>query len=158
MQTYEESYVGQIRRLAGKRKLIMTGARGVVRDPQGRILLIRRRDNGRWAMPAGSQELGESILDCLKREVKEETGLDVLSATPIAIYSNLSIVTAYGDPYQLLLVEFLVDEWSGSLVTETDETVDACFFHIDAPPKELADHYDEVLEDLRNYDGRLILK
>ena len=158
MQTYEESYVGQIRRLAGKRKLIMTGARGVVRDPQGRILLIRRRDNGRWAMPAGSQELGESILDCLKREVKEETGLDVLSATPIAIYSNLSIVTAYDDPYQLLLVEFLVDEWSASPVTATDETVAACFFHMDAPPKELADHYDEVLEDLRSYDGQLILK
>jgi len=158
MQKYEESYVGQIRKLAGKRKLIMTGARGVVRDNEGRVLFIRRRDNDQWGMPAGSQELGESILDCLKREVKEETGLDVLAATPIAIYSNLSIVTAYGDPYQLLMVEFLVDEWSGSLVTETDETVDARFLGPDELPDELPGHCNDALEDLRRYEGRLILK
>ena len=67
-------------------------------------------------------------MDCLKREVKEESGLVVISATPMSIYSQRSIVTAYGDPYHLFQVQFLVDEWSGELVTETDETVDARFF------------------------------
>jgi 8-oxo-dGTP pyrophosphatase MutT (NUDIX family) len=158
MPSYEESYLSQVRKLIDKQELIITAARAVIRDQEGRILFIRRRDNGLWAMPAGSQELGESILDCLKREVKEESGLDVILATPMAIYSQVSIVTASGDPYQLFLVQFLVDEWSGELVTETDETVDARFLDLDELPENIPDSYHEVLKDLQEYDGSLILK
>ena len=158
MSSYEESYLGQIRRLVGKREIIITAARAVIRDQEGRILFIRRRDNGLWAMPAGSQELGESIFDCLKREVKEEVGLEVISATPMVVYSQLPIVTTYGDPYQLFLIQFLVDEWSGELVTETDETVDARFFNFDELPEEMPDFYRQVLRDLQKYDGNLIVK
>ena len=158
MSDYEQSYPGQVRKLVGKQEIIITGARAVIRDQHGRVLFIRRRDNGLWSLPAGSQELGESILDCLGREVKEETGLKVISATPMAIYSQLSVVTAYDDPCQLFLVQFLVDEWSGALVKETDETVDACFFSLREPPQKIPDFYREVLEDLQRYDGNLILK
>ena len=163
MPNYEKSYLGQIRPLIGKRSLIITAARAVIRDQRDRILFIRRRDNGLWAMPAGCQELDESISDCLRREVKEETGLDVISATPIAIYSQLPIVTVYGDPYQLFLVQFLVGEWSGTLVTETDETVDARFFGLDELPAEMPDFYRQALQDLQAYDlqaydGNLILR
>ncbi len=158
MPSYEESYLSQVRKLIDKQELIITAARAVIRDQEGRILFIRRRDNGLWAMPAGGQELGESILDCLKREVKEESGLDVILATPMAIYSQVSIVTASGDPYQLFLVQFLVDEWSGELVTETDETVDARFLDLDELPENIPDSYHEVLKDLQEYDGSLILK
>ncbi|MBN1665644.1 MAG: NUDIX domain-containing protein [Anaerolineales bacterium] len=156
--SYEESYLGQVRKLVGKRKIIVTAARAAIRDPEGRILFIRRSDNGLWAMPAGSQELDESILDCLKREVWEETGLQVISAIPMAIYSRLPIVTVYGDPYHLFLVQFLVDEWCGELVTETDETVDARFFALDEIPAEISPAYHEALQDLREYAGALILK
>ncbi len=85
---FEESYLGQLRKLVGSRTLISPGARAIIRDEQGRLLLIRRSDNGAWGMPAGSMELHESILDCLKREVWEETGLEVLQATPIALYTE----------------------------------------------------------------------
>ena len=158
MSSYEESYLGRTRKLIGKEKIIVTGARAVIRDQDNRILFIRRRDNGLWAMPAGSQELGESILDCLKREVREESGLNVISATPIAIYSNLSIVTAYGDPYQLFLVQFLVDEWSGELIAETDETIDARFFSPDELPGNIPDYYHKSLTDIQNYDGTFIIE
>lgn len=158
MPSYEESYLSQVRKLIDKQELIITAARAVIRDQEGRILFIRRRDNGLWAMPAGGQELGESILDCLKREVKEESGLDVILATPMAIYSQVSIVTASGDPYQLFLVQFLVDKWSGELVTETNETVDARFLDLDELPENIPDSYHEVLKDLQEYDGSLILK
>ena len=59
MPDFEESYLGQVRKLVGNKKIIVTGARAVVQDPEGRILLIRRRDNRKWAMPAGAQELDE---------------------------------------------------------------------------------------------------
>lgn len=67
-------------------------------------------------------------------------------------------MTAYGDPYQVFVTQFLVDEWSGVLVTETDETVDARFFSLDELPVEIPDFYREALEDLQNYDGVFILK
>src|SRR5581483_5594364 len=87
-RSFEESYQGQLRKLVGSRTLISPGARAIIRDEQGYILLIRRSDNSTWGMPAGSLELHESILDCLKREVWEETGLQVLQATPIALYTE----------------------------------------------------------------------
>jgi ADP-ribose pyrophosphatase YjhB (NUDIX family) len=46
-------------------------------DREGRILLIRRRDNGLWAMPGGAFEVGETPAEGACREVREETGIDV---------------------------------------------------------------------------------
>ena len=156
---YEQSYLGQLRKLVGKRKLLVITARAIIRDQAGRLLLVRRRDNGAWVMPAGTMELDESILDCLTREVREETGLTVVSAVPMAIYSEprFSFVTAYGDPYQPLSIVFVVDQWEGELLVETDETADARFFHLDELP-DVPARYLETLEDLRRYDGRVIVK
>ncbi|MFC1879458.1 NUDIX domain-containing protein [Chloroflexota bacterium] len=158
MSDYKDSYLSQLRKLVGDKKVIITSARAVVRDSFGRVLFIRRSDNHTWGMPAGSQEVNESILECLFREVKEETGLDVISAKPMAIYSNLSIETAFGDPYQVFVLQFLVDEWEGDLVTETDETIDARFFYLNDLPAEIPEFYQMVIDDLRNYTGNLILK
>jgi len=160
MLSYEESYLGQLRKLVGDRTLITVGARAVIQDTQGRVLLIRRRDNGKWAMPAGSLELDESILDCLKREVREETGLEVLAATPIAVYSEprFAFTNAYGAHFQMFALAFRVDAWSGTLQTETNETAAARFFAPDELPADMPTLYLETLEDVRNYRGQFMVK
>ena len=155
---YEKSYVGKLRKLVGDQKLIIVTTRAVIRDPAGHVLFVQRSDNSRWVMPSGSLELDETLYDCMKREVREESGLEVISATPMAIYTSLSNVTAYGDAFEQISIQFLVTEWSGALVKETDETIDARFFPLDKPPEGVADFYHEVLEDLRAYDGQFILK
>jgi ADP-ribose pyrophosphatase YjhB (NUDIX family) len=63
---------------------------GVVTDDRGRALLIRRRDNHHWEPPGGVLELGESIHDGLRREVREETGLDVEPVALTGVYKNMS--------------------------------------------------------------------
>ena len=108
-KSYEESYLGQLRQWVGKEKVIIIAARAVVRDDQGRVLFIRRSDNGKWAMPAGAMELDETIYDCVVREVFEESGLETQAATLFAVWSDprkTSIVTEYGDPYQLIVFVF----------------------------------------------------
>ena len=159
---FEESYLGQLRKLVGSRPLICPGVRAIIRDEQGRILLIRRSDNGAWGMPAGSMELNESILDCLKREVWEETGLKVLEATPIAVYTEprFAGVTAFGDHIQLFSLVFRVDRWQGTVATSTDETTHARFFALDELPTDLPALYRETLVDLEQYEqtGHFILK
>jgi 8-oxo-dGTP diphosphatase len=61
----------------------------VITDDHGRGLLIQRRDNQRWEPPGGVLELGESIEDGLRREVREETGLDIEPIALTGVYKNM---------------------------------------------------------------------
>lgn len=61
----------------------------VVRD-DGRVLVIRRDDNGHWQAPGGVLELGESFEDGVRREVLEETGLTITVERLTGVYKNLT--------------------------------------------------------------------
>lgn len=55
-------------------------------NPKGEILLIRTHKwHGKYAVPGGHIELGETMKQALKREVKEETGLDIFDIQPIYV-------------------------------------------------------------------------
>src|SRR5260370_40317837 len=62
----------------------------VVTDDHGRALLVQRRDNDHWEPPGGVLELGESIEDGLRREAREETGLDIEPIALTGIYKNMT--------------------------------------------------------------------
>lgn len=69
----------------------------IVQDDQGRVLMIHKSDNDKWALPGGGHEPGESISDSVVREVKEETGYDVEVEALTGIYTNPNHVMAYDD-------------------------------------------------------------
>ncbi|MCL8026042.1 NUDIX hydrolase [Nocardioides bruguierae] len=69
----------------------------IVQDEQGRVLLIHKTDNNLWALPGGGHEIGESITDTVVREVKEETGYDVVVERLTGTYTNPNHVMAYED-------------------------------------------------------------
>jgi 8-oxo-dGTP pyrophosphatase MutT (NUDIX family) len=58
---------------------VLLGAGAVILDDQGRVLVLEHtyRRNGRWGIPGGYLRKGESPEHALRREVREETGLDV---------------------------------------------------------------------------------
>ena len=68
-----------------------------MRNGRGEILLIERTDNGLWALPGGAQEIGESVADAVRREVREETGIEVEVTGLTGIYSDPAHVIAYDD-------------------------------------------------------------
>lgn len=76
---------------------IVPAVAAIVRNEAGDILLIERTDNGRWALPGGAQDLGESVVDAVRREVEEETGLTVEVTGISGIYSDPKHVIAYDD-------------------------------------------------------------
>jgi ADP-ribose pyrophosphatase YjhB (NUDIX family) len=61
----------------------------VIADDAGRVLLVKRREDGRWEPPGGVLERGETIPAGLKREVREETGLDVEPGPLTGVYQNM---------------------------------------------------------------------
>jgi 8-oxo-dGTP diphosphatase len=68
-----------------------------VLDIEGRLLLLRRRDSGLWAMPGGTLELNENIETCAKREVREETGIEIEVTGIIGTYTDPATIIAYSD-------------------------------------------------------------
>ncbi|MGG7571200.1 NUDIX hydrolase [Streptomyces sirii] len=63
---------------------------GVVVREDGRVLTIRRADNGTWEPPGGVLELDESPEDGVHREVYEETGLKVQADRLTGVYKNMA--------------------------------------------------------------------
>ncbi|MCP2327325.1 ADP-ribose pyrophosphatase YjhB (NUDIX family) [Hamadaea flava] len=86
---------------------------GVVVDDQDRVLVIQRRDNGRWELPGGVLELDESIPDGMKREVLEETGVHVEPVRLTGVYKNIKV--------GVVALVFLARYVSGTPIT-TDES------------------------------------
>lgn len=82
---------------APKANNVLPSTTAVVTDAEGRIALVRRKDNDLWALPGGGMDLGESIEQTAVREVKEETGLDVEVTGLIGVYTNPNHVIAYDD-------------------------------------------------------------
>ena len=76
------------------------------------LLLEHRTDSGStWSPPGGHLEFDEEFLDCVKREAKEETNLDVLDAKLWAVNNNIS--QPEGQMSHYVNLDFLVLKWSG---------------------------------------------
>jgi 8-oxo-dGTP pyrophosphatase MutT (NUDIX family) len=67
----------------------------VVANEAGEILLIRRTDNDKWALPGGAIDLGESIRQAAIRETREETGIDCEITGIVGIYSDPGHIIRY---------------------------------------------------------------
>ncbi|WP_198039284.1 NUDIX domain-containing protein [Paraburkholderia sp. SOS3] len=66
-------------------------------DAAQRLLLVKRRDSGYWAMPGGTMELTDSLEGCARREVREETGIEIAIAGMIGTYTDPAAIIAYSD-------------------------------------------------------------
>ena len=111
--------VGKLGRLAVR-------CSATILDPtKQRVLLICRADNGRWAVPGGYMEPGESVAEACAREVREETGLHVRVGRLIAVYSTPHKLLEYpdGNRYQLVVLHF-VAEPIGGVLGAGDETTE----------------------------------
>ncbi|TMV46281.1 NUDIX hydrolase [Paenibacillus mesophilus] len=60
---------------------------GIVENEQGHILMVKTQHEA-WVFPGGQVEVGENLMDALIREVKEESGIDVVVSTLFAVVSN----------------------------------------------------------------------
>jgi 8-oxo-dGTP pyrophosphatase MutT (NUDIX family) len=140
---FKRSYLGQLREVVGNRLILMPGARCIIERADGCILMQKRVDNGLWCMPSGYAEAGEDIFQVMLREVREETGLEVLDAKPWGHSSDPRYETMYypnGDVVQAFGLDFYAREWRGDLHADEVETLALEWFSPDALPPVLEGH------------------
>lgn len=109
---------------------------------QGKVLLIRRRNPPEgWALPGGFIDYGESAEAAAARELKEETGLDVVSLFLAGVYS------APGrDPRFHTLTVVYTAEATGHLIPG-DDAADAQWFPLSCLPEPMAFDHRRIIED-----------
>ncbi len=76
---------------------IVVAVTAFIQDAAGRLLMIRRTDNDLYAIPGGAQEVGETIVQTVVREVREETGITVDVTELIGVYSDPAHVIEFSD-------------------------------------------------------------
>jgi mutator protein MutT len=82
---------------------------------QGRVLLIKRGKEplrGRWLIPGGTVELGETLEEAVVREVEEETGIAVRPREVVLVFDRIHL-EAGAVRYHYVIVDYLCDHISG---------------------------------------------
>ena len=114
----------------GKHANIRVGCSAMIfDDTRQKVLLTRRTDNGRWCLPGGGVDSGESAEEACVREVWEETGLRANVTRLIGIYTNPHFIVEYedGNQHQIVALSFQVEVTGGKLGI-SNETTDAGYF------------------------------
>lgn len=96
---------------------------GIVVIDDNRILLVKREKDpgkGRWSIPGGVLELGERVRDGAKREVKEETGIDVEIDRLIDVEENIKCDKDNKIRFHYVLIDFLGHPIGGILRPDSD--------------------------------------
>ncbi|MBW3589969.1 MAG: NUDIX domain-containing protein [Actinobacteria bacterium] len=111
-----------------KQGKVLLGCSAVAFDrAREKVLLTRRTDNGRWCLPGGALDPGESVTESVIREFREETGLRVRVVRLVGIYSDPNRLLQYADGNQFHVIslhfEVAIDGGELTLSDETSEFV-----------------------------------
>jgi ADP-ribose pyrophosphatase YjhB (NUDIX family) len=111
---------------------LLPAAFAVVRNATGRVLLVRRADDGCWELPGGRVEVGESASAAVVREVAEEAGVTINVTGLAGVYSDPGHVLAYPheqSTYQQIAICFHAFSADHDTQPDHDETTAAGWFN-----------------------------
>ncbi|WP_368659614.1 NUDIX hydrolase (plasmid) [Metabacillus halosaccharovorans] len=143
-------YIKHLRSMVGHEKVIMVVSGAFVFDKKNRVLMQKRSDNGQWGFPGGFMELGETVQDTARREVYEETGLQLGELELFGIYSGPEYDKTFsnGDQVSLVLISFICKQYQGKLVESNEESIQNKFFSLEELPKNIFTEHQMLVDDL----------
>jgi len=129
----------------------MVGATVLVLDTQNRLLLMKRSDNGNWGVPGGAMELGEEIEETARRELLEETSLEVEELTLFGVFSGDELYYRYpsGEEVYNVSIAYLVRDVQGDVKLLDGEHRNYRYFELGNLPENISPPIKPILRKLR---------
>ncbi|MEU5366184.1 NUDIX domain-containing protein [Streptomyces sp. NPDC005925] len=128
-------FIRSLRVSAGQQLLWLPGVTAVVFDDEGRVLLGRRTDNGKWSLIGGIPEPGEQPAVCAVREVQEETAVHCVAERVVLVEALEPVTYPNGDVCQYMDITFRCRAVGGEACVNDDESLDVGWYEVDALPQ-----------------------
>lgn len=146
------NYIKDIRKKVGHDAIFMPAVGAVIYE-NGKILLQKRQDDGKWATHGGAMELGETYLQTLERELKEEINIKPINPQLLGIYSGEKTYHEYPnkDKAYVVLTLFFVEKYEGTLKEDNDEVLELRWFDLDELPKNISNLDFERIKDIKEF-------
>jgi 8-oxo-dGTP pyrophosphatase MutT (NUDIX family) len=126
-------FILDLRRDIGHRLLLLPGVAALCLDQEGRLLMIRRADDGAWNLPAGICEPGEEPSQTIAREIYEETGLHGVPERIAAVVNGPRVSYPNGDQCDFVTTYYVCRITGGTMGPVDGETTDVRWVPLDAP-------------------------
>lgn len=133
-------YIEDLRSVVGHRLILLTGV-GVLVINNRQQILLQHNAKGYWGIPGGFMELGETAEDAGKREVFEETGIQVDKLKLVTVISGDDTYKklANGDEYYSVTIVYSTTHIiGGTLEADGIETFEVAFFEINELPEKIS--------------------
>jgi 8-oxo-dGTP pyrophosphatase MutT (NUDIX family) len=144
------NYVESLRKEVGNRPLILVGAVTILLNNQNQVLLQKRKttSHGKYGLPGGLMELGESTEDTARREVFEETGLTVGDLHLVDIFSGPGnyLKISNGDECHFVTALYSTNEFEGTFVMDETESLEFGFFDLTDLPEHIVGSHRKMIQ------------
>jgi 8-oxo-dGTP diphosphatase len=121
---------------------------GAIIVEHGRVVLVKRGHApllGKWSIPGGVLEVGETLRTAVVREVREETGLTIELGELLGVFERILPDEQGHTRYHYVLIDFLCRRMSGELVAGDDAVEVGWFSREELASLELAQETQEVI-------------
>jgi len=149
-------YIEDIRAKIGNMRILLPGCCVFIRNKKRQILMqLRTYPYGKWGLPGGLMELGESPEDTVRREVWEENGLRIGILSLFGVYSGADYlcIAQNGDEFQVVTLAYETDDFTGEPAVMDDESLSFEWFDINNLPQNITRTHSKIISDYINRES-----
>lgn len=145
-------YIQKIRSIIGSERVLIPATALVILNKKKEVLLHVRGKSGDWGLPGGLMDMGETVIESIQREAKEETGLEIFNPKLYGVFSGPEFEVDYpnGDKTAPVVLAFYTNEFKGSLTTGP-ESPKIDFFSFSNLPSKMNVFHDKFVAGFIKY-------